>query len=113
MSQIVEAAVADALVVIPSPVDGPDVEDSIMAAIDARPIKGCLIDNPEALDLFSGPYAREDSYVSMLEANGVPKAVPVDKVPVNGGGEEHNILTNSFYLGLQKKADQGIIGYVH
>ena len=98
--------------VLPSPVNG-QVEDVIMAAIDTRSIKGSLIDDPEGLDLFSGPYGREDSYVSMLEANGVPKATPVDKDPVSGGGEAHNILTNSFYLGLQKKADQGIIGYVH
>ena len=85
----------------------------IMAAIDTRPIKGSLIDDPEALDLFSGPDGRVDSYVSMLEANGVTKAEPVDNDPVTGGGEAHSILTNSFYLGLQKKADQGVIGYVH
>ena len=84
------------MVVIPSPVDGPGVDDTIMAAIDTRPVRGSLVDNPEALELFSGPYTRKDSYVSMLEANGVPKAVPVDKDPVHGGGEEHNILTNSF-----------------
>ena len=101
------------MVVIPSPVDGPGVDDTIMAAIDTRPVRGSLVDNPEALELFSGPYTRKDSYVSMLEANGVPKAVPVDKDPVHGGGEEHNILTNSFYLSMQTKADQGIIGYVH
>ena len=108
--------------VLPSPVEGEPrdeggiwsgTDDVIMAAIDTRPIKGSLIDDPEAVDLFSGPYTREHSYVSMLEANGVLKATPVDKDPVDGGGEEHNILTNAFYLGLQKKADQGIIGYVH
>ena len=72
----------------------------VMAAINTRPIRGSLIDDPEALDVFSGPYTRKDSYVSMLEANGVTKAEPVDNDPVSGGGEAHSILTNSFYLGL-------------
>ena len=84
----------------PSPV-GSGVEDMVMAAINTRPIRGSLIDDPEALDVFSGPYTRKDSYVSMLEANGVTKAEPVDNDPVSGGGEAHSILTNSFYLGLQ------------
>ena len=98
--------------VLPSPV-GPGTSDFIMAGVETRKIKGSLVEDPEALDIFSGVYTRKDSYVQLLEANGVTKAVPVDNDPVGGGGEAHNILTNSFYLGMQKKADEGVIGYVH
>ena len=98
--------------VLPSPLGQGDA-DINMASIESRPIRGCLMENPEALDLFSGPYKRKPSYADMLEANGVAKATPVDNDPVFGGGEAHSILTQSFYLGLQKNADKGVIGYVH
>ena len=98
--------------VLPSPV-GPGTDDFIMAGVETRQVKGSLVEDPEGLDLFSGLYTRKGSYVQLLEANGVTKAVPVDNDPVGGGGEAHNILTNSFYLGIQKKADEGVIGYVH
>jgi len=87
--------------------------ESLMASIASRSIRGSLVENPEAIDLFSGPYARNPSYCNLLEANGVRKATPYDNDPVYGGGKADCIHTQTRYLDLQQRADNGEIGYAH
>ena len=87
--------------------------ESLMASITSRSIRGSLVENPEAVDLFSGPYDRDPSFCQLLMANGVRKATPLDNDPVHGGGEADSMHTQTTYLGLQAKADNGEIGYAH
>ena len=91
----------------------PSEGESLMASINSRIIRGSLVERPEAVDLFSGPYDRNPSYCNLLAANGVSKATPYDNDPVYGGGKADCIHTQTTYLGLQRRADDGEIGYVH
>ena len=100
-------------VITPAPIDA--TKEAMFANIAARPIAGKLVAEPEAYDLFSGPYEphRDPTFCMLLESMGIIKATPVDNDKLVGGGVAGDMLTQSTYVTIQAKADAGIIGYVH
>jgi hypothetical protein len=100
-------------VITPAPIDA--TKEAMFANIAARPIAGKLVAEPEAYDIFSGPYSphRDPTFCMLLESMGIIKATPVDNDKLVGGGVAGDMLTQSTYVTIQAKADAGIIGYVH